>query len=198
MGIAVGVHPAFDDLDAIEISTDGVFEGDGHKAGGVCFVARSEFAAHGDAFPVAEEGGIAGGEIVVAEVPAAEEADHHAWAGRAVYFAAFDGVEDGGAGIFLGPNGGEAGGDELPAVQFCRAIGALHHDVFHAVGSGFVAGVFAEKVFFFGGGEGGVAVGRADEAGLVGIDAELGFDLEASLEGFATVFAGEHVVGFQF
>ena len=54
-------------------------------------------------------------------------------------------------------------------------------------------GVLAEEVVLLGGGERGVAVGRADHAELVGIDAELRFELEAGLQRGTRIFALQHL-----
>ena len=52
--------------------------------------------------------------------------------------------------------------------------------------------MFAEEVLLLDGREGGVAVGGADHAELVGVDAELGFELKADLQSAARIFALQH------
>ena len=127
------------------------------------------------------------------ELPAAEEADAHPTSGSGVGLLALHGVEDRLAGVLVGPDRGQTGGGQLPALDL--ALLGLEHRVLHSMRAGFVTGVLAEEVVLLRGGKRGVAVGRADLPELVRIHTETRFDLEATLERFASVLPSQHLVG---
>ena len=58
--------------------------------------------------------------------------------------------------------------------------------------------MLAKKVVFFGGCQRSMTVGSANQAELVGIGTESCLDGQAAFQRFASVFAGQHVVGLGF
>ncbi len=62
-------------------------------------------------------------------------------------------------------------------------------------GDGSAPACLPKKLFSCGRGQGGVAVGGADHAELVGVGAQSGFQFQAALEGFPGVLARQHGIG---
>ena len=154
--------------------------------------ALGQVAAHRHALAVADRRRQTVLGVLRGEVPAAEEAHQHARAGGAVGLLVLHRVEQGRAGVLAGPHRGEAGGDHPPTGVL--GVADLGHRVLDTLGVRFRAGVLAEEVVLLCGGETGVAVGRADEAELVRVHAELLLELHADPQRRASVLVLEHLV----
>ena len=89
------------------------------------------------------------------------------------------------------PDGGVAGGGLFPAHD--DGFLGLHERMRRPGRARLGGGGLAEEIVLFDRGEAGVRVGRADHAELVGIDAELVFQLETVLERRAGVLELEHL-----
>ena len=188
-GLAVCVEPALDDLDAVEVGSFGVAQGVDEEAGGFAFGSVCEVAAHGHSLAVADLGKVAALSVFRLEVEAAEEADAHARAGGGVDLAALHGIEEGPAGVGLGPDGGQAAGDVAPAavgdVEFLVLLG----EVVGAFGVRFVGRELAEEIVVVGGGEAGVGVAGSDKSELEGVGSELLLEFESALQTGARAYS---------
>ena len=196
MQFAFRVHPALDDLDAVEIGTDLVLHGRHEEGRRLARRGLAEVATHGHALPVPDPGRRARLEIVLVEVPAPEEAHEHPGAGAAVDFPPLHGIEQRSPRIVRGPHRDVTGRECLPAHDL--GVAELGERVRHARRARLGPGVLAEEVVLVGGRERRVAVRRTDHPELEGIGAELTLELQSQLERAARVLVLQHGVGLQF
>src|SRR4029434_8957044 len=117
VNFALGIEPSFDDLDAIEIRANGIFQRGDEECRGLAGRSVAQITAHGNALGVADGGGHAVARVDPLEIPAAEEPHGHARAGRGICLAALHCVEDRRAAVLGPPYRGITRGGNVPTAS---------------------------------------------------------------------------------